>query len=153
MKALELKVPPVALVVVVAAGMWALSRITLDLYFSIPGVTLFSAGIAVVGISIAVLGVLEFKVAGTTVDPRVPHQSANLVVRGVYRYSRNPMYLGLLLVLCGWGVFLGNAASLLFIPAFILYMNRFQIVPEERFMSDKFGESYDSYRAEVRRWL
>lgn len=153
MKALELKVPPVALVVVVAAGMWALSRIALDLYFTIPGVAIFSAGIAVVGISIAVLGVVEFRVAGTTVDPRVPHQSANLVVRGVYRYSRNPMYLGFLLVLCAWGVFLGNAASLLFIPAFILYMNRFQIVPEERFMSDKFGESYDRYRAEVRRWL
>ncbi len=152
MKALELKVPPVALVAIVAASMWALSRISPNLYFTSPGVAWLSAGIALVGVCIVVLGVLEFRAAKTTVDPRVPDQSATLVVRGVYRHSRNPMYLGFLLVLCGWGLFLGNAFSLLFLPAFIIYMNRFQIVPEEQFMSEKFGESYTNYRSEVRRW-
>jgi protein-S-isoprenylcysteine O-methyltransferase Ste14 len=153
MKALELKVPPVALVAIVAVSMWALSRISPSLYFTIPGVAWLSAGIALVGVCIAVLGVLEFRVAKTTVDPRVPDQSANLVVCGVYRHSRNPMYLGFLLVLCGWGLFLANAFSLLLLPAFIIYMNCFQIIPEEQFMSEKFGQSYTNYRSEVRRWV
>lgn len=152
-KVLELKVPPVALVAIFAAIMWAFSRISPNLYFTIPGVAWLSTGIAVVGVCIAILGVLEFRVAGTTIDPRVPDQSVNLVVRGVYRHSRNPMYLGCLLVLCAWGLYLGSAPSFLFLPAFIIYMNRFQIVPEERFMREKFGDSYNKYRSEVRRWV
>nr|WP_203301217.1 isoprenylcysteine carboxylmethyltransferase family protein [Marinobacter sediminum] len=133
--------------------MWAISGIAPNLYFSIPGVAWWSAGLAVVGIGIAILGVLRFRAAGTTVDPRVPDQSANLVVSGVYRYSRNPMYFGFFLALCAWGLYLGSVVSLLFLPGFIAYINRFQIVPEERFMHDQFGEVYDKYRSEVRRWI
>lgn len=153
MKALELRVPPVALAAIIAASMWVLSRISPNLYFTIPGVAWLSTGIAVLGICVAVLGVLKFRVAETTVDPRVPGQSVNLVVRGVYRYSRNPMYLGFFLVLCAWCLFLGSTFSLLSLPAFIVYMNRFQIVPEERFMREKFGESYNNYQSEVSRWV
>lgn len=152
-KVLELKVPPAVLVALIAATMWAVSRISPNLYFTIPGAAWWSAGIAAVGVCIAVLGVLEFRVAGTTVDPRVPDQSVTLVVRGIYRHSRNPMYLGFFLVLFAWGLFLGSALSLVFLPAFIAYMNCFQIVPEERFMREKFGESYNKYRSEVRRWV
>ena len=153
MKVLELKVPPLVLVAIVAAMMWAVSRVTPNLYFTVAGIGWWSAGIAVLGLCIAMLGVLAFRAAGTTVDPRVPEQSVNLVVGGVYRHSRNPMYLGFLLVLCAWGLLLGSVLALLFLPAFILYMNRFQIVPEEGFMHKKFGESYSKYRSEVRRWL
>ncbi len=106
-----------------------------------------------VGACIAILGVMEFRAAGTTVDPRVPDQSESLEIRGVYRCSRNPMYLGLLLVLCAWGLFLGSIPSLLFLPAFVIYMNRFQIIPEERFVREKFGESFSKYTSEVRRWV
>lgn len=153
MRVLELKVPPVALVAIVAASMWIVSRTSPNLSFTIPGVAWFSTGIAVVGVCIAIIGVLEFRAAGTTVDPRVPDQSVSLVVRGVYRRSRNPMYLGFLLALSAWGLFLGSIPSLLFLPAFIIYMNRFQIVPEERLMCEKFGESYNKYSSEVRRWV
>jgi len=153
MKALELKVPPAVLVAIAAGGMWAASGISPNLHFAIPGIALWSAGIAVVGVCIAILGVLQFRVAGTTVDPRVPGQSTNLVVTGVYRYSRNPMYLGFFLALCAWGLYLGSVISLLILPVFIVYMTRFQIVPEERFMHDQFGELYDKYRSQVRRWL
>jgi len=153
MKALELKVPPLVLVAIMAACMWAMSRLWPNACFSIPGVAWWSAGIAVLGLGIVVLGVMKFSAARTTVDPRVPEQSASLVVGGVYRYSRNPMYLGFFLVLCAWGLILGNVLSLLFLPAFIVYMNRFQIVPEEQSMSKKFAESYTQYRSEVRRWL
>lgn len=153
MKTLDLKVPPVVLVVIAAGGMWAVSGIYSELNFAIPGVAWWSTGIAVLGVSIAILGVLQFRKAGTTVDPRAPEQSTNLVVGGVYRYSRNPMYLGFFLVLCAWGLHLGSVISLLVLPVFIVYMNRFQIVPEERFMHDQFGELYDKYRSEVRRWI
>lgn len=153
MKALELKVPPVAVVVLAAAGMWGASLISVTSPVSIPGAGWLSLCLATTGVSIALLGVTEFRSAGTTVDPRAPDQSASLVLGGVYRYSRNPMYVGLLLVLCGWGVFLRDLLALLFLPAFVIYMNRFQIIPEERFMREKFGESYSKYLSTVRRWV
>jgi len=153
-KALELKVPPVALVAIVVASMWAVSRISLsNLYFTFTGAAWLAAGIAVIGACIAIFGVLEFRAAGTTADPRIPDQSVSLVTGGVYRHSRNPMYFGLLLVLSAWCLFLGSALSLLLLPAFIIYMTRFQIIPEERFMREHFGESYKKYRSEVRRWV
>ncbi|MDZ7783351.1 MAG: isoprenylcysteine carboxylmethyltransferase family protein [Halioglobus sp.] len=153
MKALELKVPPLVLLVIAGSSMLAVSRISSNLCFTLPGVAWLSTVLATAGLIIAILGVVEFRAAGTTVDPRMPEQSAKLVVRGVYRFSRNPMYLGFLLVLVAWGLFLGSTFSLLFLPAFILYMNYFQIVPEERFMREKFGESYDQYSSQVRRWI
>lgn len=153
MTALELKVPPVVLVAFVAVGMWALSRISPDFLIAIPAAGWVASGIALVGMAIAVLGVLAFRTAGTTVDPRVPDQSESLVVSGIYRYSRNPMYLGFLMVLCAWGLWLGNVPALLFLPAFVLYMNRFQIAPEERFMREKFGDAFTRYCTGVRRWL
>ena len=153
MKNLELKVPPVILVAVVFVGMWAVSRISLVLHFTFSYMEWWSAGLVFLGFCIAIAGVLQFRKAGTTVDPRVPDQSSNLVVSGIYRYSRNPMYLGFLLALCGWCVFLGSMVSVLFLPAFIIYMNRFQIVPEERFMQEKFAESYRQYKAKVHRWI
>jgi protein-S-isoprenylcysteine O-methyltransferase Ste14 len=136
-----------------AAGMRAISRMTSGLRLPIPGATWLFAGSAIAGIGIAVIGVVEFRRAGTTVDPRVPGQSAQLVASGVYRYSRNPMYVGFLLVLCGWAVLLGNALSLLLVPAFVVYMNHFQIAPEERAMREKFGAAYTQYADTVRRWL
>tara|TARA_R110002096_G_scaffold1376_20_gene7289 strand:- start:3027 stop:3536 length:510 start_codon:yes stop_codon:yes gene_type:complete len=150
---LELKVPPLVLLVMTGAGMWAISHMTSSLRLLIPGATWLFAGSAITGIGIAVIGVVEFRRAGTTVDPRVPGQSAQLVASGVYRYSRNPMYVGFLLVLCGWAVLLGNALSLLLVPAFVVYMNHFQIVPEERAMREKFGAAYTQYSDTVRRWL
>ncbi|WP_263282919.1 methyltransferase family protein [Marinobacter sp. F4216] len=153
LRPLELKIPPVVLVIIVAVGMWAIARVSPSLAFSLPGTAGWAIGVAVAGVGIALLGVLEFRAAGTTVDPRVPEQSASLVVGGVYQHSRNPMYLGFLLVLIAWGLYLGSVLALLFLPAFIVYMNRFQIAPEERFMHEKFGASYDQYRSEVRRWI
>lgn len=153
MKKLELKVPPVILVAITAAVIWATSRISPDLHFTIPAAELVAVCVFIVGIGIAILGVLAFRTAGTTVDPRVPQQSEALVVRGVYRFSRNPMYLGFLLVLAAWCLYLGSVLSLLCLPVFVLYMTYFQIFPEERFMREKFGKSFDQYRARVRRWL
>lgn len=153
MNSLELKIPPLALVIIVAAAMWATSRFEGALRWSVPGAAWLAGTLALLGMLVAGAGVVAFRKAGTTVDPRVPEESAALVVSGVYRYSRNPMYVGFVLLLCGWALFSGSVLALLFIPAFIAYLNRFQITPEERFMREKFGESYARYSRCVRRWI
>ncbi|MBS3805620.1 MAG: isoprenylcysteine carboxylmethyltransferase family protein [Oleiphilaceae bacterium] len=153
MQTLELKIPPVILVLVTASLMWTSAVVVPSLSFTLSASPFVALVFAAIGVAFALLGVLEFRSAGTTVDPRVPDQSVSLVVRGVYRISRNPMYVGFLLVLIAWGIFLSNLASLVLLPAFVIYMNRFQIVPEERHMREKFGEAYRQYEAEVRRWV
>ena len=153
MKTLELKIPPPVIALLAALAMWAISRSTPLL--GVPGnVRLLAAGtLALVGIASAVAGVVTFRRAGTTIHPHRPQETSALVISGVYRLSRNPMYVGLLFVLVAWSVFLSSAWSLLGPFAFVLYISRFQIIPEERVLSAKFGEAYDSYKARVRRWL
>ncbi|KPQ28313.1 MAG: putative protein-S-isoprenylcysteine methyltransferase [Marinobacter excellens HL-55] len=153
MQTLELKIPPVVQVLVTAGFMWTLAVTVPSLGFTLSASSLIALVFAAIGVAFALLGVLAFRSAGTTVDPRVPDQSVSLVVRGVYRISRNPMYVGFLLVLIAWGIFLSNLASLVLLPTFVIFMNRFQIVPEERHMREKFGEAYRQYEAEVRRWI
>lgn len=153
MEKLELKIPPVVQVVITAVLMWTLDVLLQSLSITFPALSLVALFLASTGVAFALLGVLEFWSAGTTVDPRVPDQSASLVTGGVYRISRNPMYAGFLLMLVGWGVFLGNIAGFLLLPVFVMYMNRFQIAPEERHMREMFGEEYLHYEAAVRRWI
>ena len=110
-------------------------------------------GFVVVGICLAIAGVKSFARAKTTVNPTTPAATSALVVTGVYRFTRNPMYLGMLLVLLGWAVYLANAIAFLLVPVFLLYISRFQIVPEERVLQEKFGAVFATYKARVRRWL
>lgn len=105
------------------------------------------------GVCVALLGVASFRRARTTVNPLKPEKASALVMSGIYRYTRNPMYLGLLLALLGWAFFLSNALAFLSLPAFILYMNRFQIAPEERVLAARFGQEFAAYLSKVRRWL
>jgi protein-S-isoprenylcysteine O-methyltransferase Ste14 len=82
-----------------------------------------------------------------------PGAASTIVSSGVYRWSRNPMYLGFLCALAGLAVYLSNAASFVMIAAYVAYMNRYQIEPEERALLARFGPEYASYMAKVRRWL
>jgi protein-S-isoprenylcysteine O-methyltransferase Ste14 len=150
---LELKIPPLLLVVIVGSAMWLAARVFPHLSFEFP-LRLFSAALTLVsGLLIALAGVFEFRAAKTTVDPTKPEASSTVVQRGVYRHSRNPMYLGFLLVLVAWSIYLANIAAPFFIVAFVLYMNKYQIAPEERWLREKFGADYSSYTRRVRRWL
>jgi len=153
MLAFELKFPPVVQVIVAANLMWVLALALPSLSFRFPVQTPVAVVLSAVGITIAVLGVIRFRLAGTTVDPRVPDQSASLVAGGVYRLSRNPMYLGFFLVLSAWALGLGNVASFLILPLFVVCMNRLQIAPEERQLHKLFGEAYCEYTSNVRRWI
>jgi protein-S-isoprenylcysteine O-methyltransferase Ste14 len=153
MHVLELKIPPVVLVLATALLMWLASRALPHFGFELPARSFIAVGLAIVGAMVCVAGVLSFVRARTTVDPMKPSSASSLVVSGVYRFTRNPMYLGFLLALLGWGVFLSNALSLLGIPGFVLYMNRFQIRPEERALAILFERDFSAYSGQVRRWV
>ena len=153
MQALELKIPPPALMLLFAVTMWLLSvsapSLALALPWRIPvALILWGAGLAV-----ALAALFEFRRAKTTVNPFTPEATAAIVTSGIYRYSRNPMYVGLLLALIGWFVWLSHLLAFALLPIFVLYINRFQIEPEERALSAKFGGLFRDYRHSVRRWL
>ena len=155
MDKLELKVPPVVVVLVVATLMWLIARLAPELVVDIPRETrrVVSVLFVVGGAFFALAGVWSFRKAQTTVNPTRPDASSSVVTTGIYRVSRNPMYVGMLLVLIGWAFYLSNWLALLGLPLFVRYMNRFQIIPEERILSSKFGGLYQAYCRKVRRWL
>lgn len=153
MRFLELKIPPVALGLLVAATMWGAARLAPCCEFQLPARAALAIGLMLAGAGISVAGVVSFRRAKTTVNPLAPANASSLVVTGIYRRTRNPMYLGMLLVLLGAGVMLGNALSLVLAIAFVPLMNRLQIGPEEKILAGLFGADFAAYRARVPRWL
>jgi len=153
MNALEHKVPPPLVAVAVGLIMWGLSMLGVG---ALPpnGVrTGVAIVIALLGVAAAVFGNISFRRAKTTVNPFKPETASSLVTSGIYRVTRNPMYLGMLLVLVGWAVFLANGLAVIAIALFPAYITRFQIKPEERALMALFGEQYASYSSRVRRWI
>jgi len=150
---LELKIPPVVVLAIAAALMWLGSRIAPAAGFQIPARVATALVFAVVGVGIAIAGIVSFRHAKTTVNPLKPERASSLVTSGVYRLTRNPMYLGAMIALVGWAVFLANVVGVVGVPLFVLYMNLFQIGPEERALASLFGAEFAVYRAKVRRWL
>lgn len=106
-----------------------------------------------IALLIGVTAVLQFLKQKTTVDPMNPNKVSSLVTSGLYKFSRNPMYLAMLLLLIGFCLWLGNAFNSLLIAGFIHYMNKFQIFPEEEILQNRFGKAYKVYCTKVRRWL
>jgi protein-S-isoprenylcysteine O-methyltransferase Ste14 len=153
MQALELKIPPPAVAALIAGAMWGISLVTPSL--DVPRLIRVAAAMVIVlaGGGIALSGAVSFRRAGTTVNPMKPQTTSSLVTTGIFRVTRNPMYVGLLFVLVAWAMFLAAPWTLAGPLAFVLYMNRFQIAPEERVLSAMFGADYSNYRARVRRWL
>lgn len=152
MAALELKVPPPLIAALVALGLYAGARISPDgLILTIPffWIGLVLATAMLVGAS----AVLHFFRAGTTAHPHCPEKTRVLVARGIYRVSRNPMYLALLLILIAWSLHLGWLFSPLGWGLFVVCITRFQIRPEERVLTRLFGDEYRDYCQRVRRWL
>ncbi len=153
MRHLELKIPPLFLVIIFAILMW-LSHLYLPqfifndtLRFSLLAIFL------ILGITIVLLGVWTFKQAQTTINPTKPDTSSSLVNIGIYKVTRNPMYVGMASALIGWACWLNSLWSLAFVVVFILYITYFQIKPEERVLSQLFKQEYIDYCAKVNRWL
>lgn len=152
MRGLELKIPPVAVFLLGGAAAFGLRELAPALGYAAPWTRAIALLLAVTVLAIAVLGVIRFVRVGTTVHPTHPSRASRVVRTGVYRLSRNPMYLGLALLLAALAVWLSHPLPFLAVPAFVLYMNRFQIEPEERALLEKFGAEYAAYLKSVRRW-
>ncbi len=153
MQALELRVPPPVVALAVAAAMWGAALVTARIEMSVLLRVSATLAFAIAGIGIAVSGVIAFRRAHTTLSPVKPEAASFLVTSGVYRFTRNPMYLGLCLVLLAWATLLSSAVALLGPLVFMLYIGRFQIVPEETALSERFGEAFSNYKRKVRRWI
>ncbi len=153
MQALELKIPPPAVAVLMAGAMWGISLVAPLLEVPAFIRVAVAVTIALAGGGFSLAGVISFRRARTTVNPMKPEMTSSLVCSGIYRVTRNPMYVGLLFILVAWAVFLSSAWALLGPLTFVLYINRFQIAPEERVLSAMFGTGYSAYKSRVRRWL
>jgi protein-S-isoprenylcysteine O-methyltransferase Ste14 len=136
-----------------AASMWALHR-CLPLGQLIAAPWNYLAAIPVViGRAITVAAGARFRKARTTFDTLKPRDASCLVTDGVFRVSRNPMYLGLLLLLIGWALWLGTVSPWVVPPLFVIFISVAQIAPEEQALEEVFGETYLAYRHSVRRWI
>ena len=114
---------------------------------------IFGSFMIISGLIIILSAIILFKKYQTTISPLNPSNSAKLITDGIYKFSRNPMYLGLLLVLVGISIILSLTGGFFFILLFILYINLFQIIPEENAMVDLFKDEFLEYKKNVRRWI
>lgn len=150
---LELKIPPALIFLAFGAAMYGLAALLPVGMFDFYGRQWLMNLLAGAGGVAGLWAVVQFLRKRTTVDPFRPDGAQTLVTGGLYRISRNPMYLGLLLLLLAWGLWLGNAFNAVTAGLFVSYMNRFQILPEERALEARFGGAYRQYCQAVRRWF
>lgn len=150
---LENRIPPPVVMTLTGVVMWLASHV-------LPVVTVedkprvaLSLLLLIIGSLVCLAGVWAFRRAKTTVNPLKPETASSLVIVGIYRYSRNPMYLGFATYLMACAVFLASPLTLAGVIAFVLYINRFQIAPEERALTALFGDDFTRYTTQVRRWI
>ena len=150
---LKLKIPPPVYLLIFAVLMYFLAKY-------LPVITLFSAPITkiayvfiIMGIVLDLSAVSQFLYFKTTVNPLHPKNTQGIVQTGLYRISRNPMYLGMFCLLTGWAIYLAVLSPFLLLPIFIVVLTQQQIIPEEKILEEKFGEPYLNYKQQVRRWL
>ena len=153
MEILENKIPPPIVTLLFMIVMWFFAKVgfTFELGQFVRGSVVLV--FFVLGVGFGILGLFSFKQAATTINPLQPELATSLVTSGIYRITRNPMYVGVSFCLLAWGVYLSSILALCWIPLFIAYITRFQIVPEERALVKKFGVKFENYKAKVRRWL
>ncbi len=149
---LERKIPPLFLFIIFLAGMTIYSRNFEYITYSISLFTFIGALVIAIGVLILLNGVYLFKINNTSVNPISSKENTRLVTSGFYKFSRNPMYLGFFLVLFGYGLLCGNE-SITFSLLFGIYLNEFQIKPEEKELDEIFGEEYSKYKKNVGRWF
>jgi len=152
-RSLETRIPPPIVAALVCAAMWWLSLASPALPVPAGVRFVLALAIASVGGMVAMGAGIRFRRAKTTIDPLKPQAASTLVTVGIYGYTRNPMYLGLLLLIVAWAVHLSSPFALAGPVAFVSYIGRFQVVPEERALSALFGDEYAAYQSQVRRWL
>lgn len=153
MSQLELRIPPLVVWATFAAAVAALAYLVPVAKVAFPGHHPIAIACLLGGIAIAIAGVLAFRSARTTVNPRAPDRTSAIVTTGIYRWSRNPMYLGMALSLFGVAAWHSSLPGYLLVPMFCAYMTEFQIKPEERTLVAIFGQEFSKYMTKVHRWI
>lgn len=150
---MKLKIPPLLVFLLFGFFMYLLKTYLPVGYFDFFGRDYLLYALCLLAFLIGALSLWRFFRAKTSFDPLHPSKTSVLVTGGIYKYTRNPMYLSLLLLLLAWGLYLGNAFNTLLAAGFVYYMNAFQIIPEEKVLEKKYGKAYQKYCVMVRRWF
>ncbi len=152
MKFLNLKIPPPLLLLISGCTVWFLRQYSaLPIPFGIRAV--LGGAFIGAGLSLDLMGLLHLQKQKTTLNPLNPNKTVEIVKEGIYSKTRNPMYMGMVLVLLGFCLITKSSFGFLVIPVFIKYLETFQIEPEETILREKFGADYDEYCKKVRRWF
>ena len=150
---MDLKIPPPVVAIIFATLMWAVDKtVSLGQVFSEHNKAI-AITVLVIGLLIDVSALWAFRAARTTINPLKPENTSRLVQYGIFRFSRNPMYLGLTFILAGWAISLGNLLNIATLIFFVGYITRFQIMPEEKMLRNLFPDEYPEYQQRVRRWI
>jgi protein-S-isoprenylcysteine O-methyltransferase Ste14 len=147
------KIPPPILLLLMGTVMWFIAHSNFSYSVTVPYGLVLGLGLGAFGVLIALLAMRQFRAAQTTVNPLLPESASSLVTSGVFGYSRNPMYVGLLLVSAGWALWLGSLSNIAMMLLFALLITELQIKPEENALKKLFGEDYEAYCRRVRRWV
>ena len=142
--------PPIVTLIFALLSFW-LANYFPKLAFNYQG--LLSLLMVLIGLTIIVIGVKTFHNSDTTINPLNPSEASHLVTEGVFSYTRNPMYLGMVIILLGVSIYNGVYIGIIILPCFIFYITEFQIKPEEEAMEEIFPGDYTDYLKRVRRWL
>ncbi len=150
---MKTKIPPPIVATLFALMMWGLDALVPMDMLSAATTAMIAPVLILVGLGIMTLALRRFRKVGTTVNPLDPSRASSLVSSGIFGRSRNPMYLGMLVLLMAWAIWLGNAANIVTLYLFYSFMTRFQIKPEEEALARLFGEEYEAYCEKVSRWI
>ncbi|GGG47310.1 isoprenylcysteine carboxyl methyltransferase [Croceivirga lutea] len=150
---MKIKIPPVVVFLIFSVLMFLLAKYLPVGQFDFFGRVVLSYILGGAGVLLGSIAVLQFLKNKTTVDPINIDKANKMVITGLYKFSRNPMYLALLLVLIAIGLQLQNAFNTILAAAFVYFMNHFQILPEEVLLEKKFGKEFRLYKKAVRRWF
>ena len=153
MERLELKIPPPAIASICGLAMWLSARHFPALGVEIPFKPVVCGVLVLLGLFFDLSGFFAFRERRTTINPLRPERTSAVVSQGIYRHTRNPMYVGLFCILGAWALWLANLPAFGVLPLFVAYLTRFQIIPEERILTERFGEDYTEYARMVPRWF
>jgi protein-S-isoprenylcysteine O-methyltransferase Ste14 len=153
MNDLKLRIPPLALFIIFVVAIWAAGVYIPAANLAFPGHRTVALIAFILGWGIVSVGVVEFRRKKTTMSPLSPERTASIVSSGIYRWSRNPMYLGMALALFGVAAWRPSLPGYAAVLLFCTYLTWFQIKPEERTLLKLFGAEYSAYMAQVRRWI
>lgn len=150
---MKTKIPPPVVAILTAVIIWLISEFDTVARLEVPYLIPIAVVVFLGGLVINITSLLAFRRAKTAVNPMNPEKASTLVTTGVFKFSRNPMYLSLLVMLTAMVIWLGSPLAICCLVIYVLYMNKLQIEPEEAAMEKLFTHDYANYKSEVGRWI